>query len=164
MTKPTGLILGAAVWQGGVASPTLQRRAVHGAQLYLDGEIGHIIACGGLGKHAPTEAEVILDICVQEGVPLANITLEDRSTTTQENIAFSLPLIPPPNTGVVIITDKYHALRARMIAKRLGINARSNYPSTKGIGYQTQMKAYSREAAAIFLHLLHIKRRKRRNT
>ncbi len=163
MTKPTGLILGAAVWQGGVPSPTLLRRASHGAQLFLDGKIGHIIACGGLGKYAPSEAEVIRNICVAAGVPEIGITLENQSTTTLENITFALPLIKTANIDIVIVTDQYHARRARMIAKRMGIKAKTNSPSTKGMKRKTLLKASLREWAAITLHLFHIKRRKRHN-
>ena len=119
MTAPTALVLGAAVWAGGVASPALKRRAMHGVQLFHNGQIGHIIGCGAVGKHGPSEAQVIRQICLDNAVPDSCISLEEQSTNTYENIRNAMALLD--SKSVIIITDKYHAPRARMTAKHLGI-------------------------------------------
>lgn len=156
-TLPVAVVLGAAVWQGGVASPTLQRRAQHAAQLYLDGTVGHIIACGGLGKHAPTEAKVICQICSAYGVPPGDITQENQSTTTAENIRLALPIL---NTlaaqHVVLVTDLYHAPRATMMARHLGLKARSASPSLQGRHAGRLLRSVLREIPAYGLYALRL--------
>ena len=44
------VVLGAAVWKGGKASPTLRRRAVHGAFLLRRNEARFLVGSGGVGR------------------------------------------------------------------------------------------------------------------
>ncbi|WP_421704906.1 YdcF family protein [Aliiroseovarius sp.] len=153
-SKPTAIILGAAVWPGGVPSPTLRLRAERGARLYLDGQVGGIIASGGVGRHPPSEAEVIRDICVHLGVPANAIRLEDRSTSTARNLAFSQPLLDNPAGPVVIVTDLYHLPRARLVAKRLGMRAVGAAPPLKGRSPWRFLKMCLREVPALAWYLI----------
>lgn len=146
----TGLILGAAVWADG-PSPTLRRRTLHGAALYKAGVIDRIICCGGLGKHPPSEAQVMSDLLRTAGVPTADIALEDTSTTTAENIANAVPLLD--TDAVIIITDWYHAPRARLVARRAGLIAASSAPSLDGARVWPQTKAALREVPAFIAYL-----------
>lgn len=147
------LVLGAAVWPGGIASPSLERRARHAAQLWLDGKINKIIACGGLGQNPPTEAEVIADICIGMGVPESALLLEDTSTTTNENIRFALPLLARLSTRqVVLVTDCYHAPRARMTARGLGLKPTSSCPKLTGSHPLRLAYAVMREGPALALY------------
>ncbi|MEC3862698.1 YdcF family protein [Mesobacterium sp. TK19101] len=152
MTLPTAIVLGAAVWPGGQPSPTLRRRALHAARLWHRGKVGTIIACGGLGQHPPSEAEVIRDLCIAEGVDPAAIRLEDRSATTEENLRLALPLLE--TRQVIIVTDHYHAPRARLVARRLGLDARSSSPPLRGSKPRAQIKAGLREIPAYLWYLL----------
>ena len=86
------VVLGAAVWSGGRPSPTLARRADHAIALYHTGQIDAILGCGGLGKHPPTEAQVIGDLCRASGIPDSVLHTEDRSMTTRENLLNALPM------------------------------------------------------------------------
>ena len=154
------LVLGAAVWAEGQASPTLRRRATHAAALYKDGQVGHIIGCGGVGKHPPSEAAVIRDICIKNGVPAEHIWLEDTSTTTFENIENARAILTRLGAkSVVIVTDQYHAPRARMIARHLGISARSDCPKNAGTKPLRTLKSYARELPALLLYAIRFKRR-----
>ncbi|EEW25890.1 YdcF family protein [Rhodobacter ferrooxidans] len=123
---PYVIVLGAAVWPGGVASPTLARRASHAAALALQTG-GTVITTGGLGKHPPTEAAVAAAICAGLGVPGDRILTEVLSTTTYENLANAKRLMPAGATAV-IVTDYYHLPRARLTAWALGINATGSFP------------------------------------
>ena len=150
----TALILGAAVWADG-PSPTLRRRTQRAAQLYHGGDVGHLIACGGLGKHPPSEAAVMRDLLIKDGVPAGAITLEDQSTTTGENIALALPML---NTlDVVIVTDWYHGPRARLVARRHGLRVQSVAPPLKGARPVAQLRAMLREIPAYVVYALRIK-------
>lgn len=159
MPRPTIVILGAAVWPGGVPSPTLRRRTEHGAQCFLNGDAEAIIVSGGLGKTPPTQAEVMHNICVSMGVPNSAILLEDHSTTTFENIAFSIPLLPPGNRDVLIVTDAYHGPRARLVAKRLGLNASTSSPPLRGSKPLSFLKSFLREVPAYVLYLVKTRQR-----
>ena len=61
----TAMILGAAVWQTG-PSPTLMRRTMHGADLFHKKQVSHLVVCGGVGKHPPSEAQVMADILIAD--------------------------------------------------------------------------------------------------
>ena len=116
----TALVLGAAVWAAG-PSPTLRRRAEHGARLVLDGRAQALLCTGGLGRHPPSEGAAIAEIARAMGVPETCIGIEDRSRTTWENLRFALPLLAGPE--VILVTDRWHMPRALMIARRLGLSA-----------------------------------------
>lgn len=123
-TPVVALVLGAAVWPGGEPSPTLRRRALHAAALFADGRVGHIVGCGGIGRHPPSEAEVIRRICLEAGVPADCLAMEATSSNTLENIAFSLPHLRRIGaTGVALVTDGYHRPRARLILRHFGVRA-----------------------------------------
>lgn len=142
------LVLGAAVWPGGVPSPTLRRRALHGAHLVASGRAGHVIGCGGLGRHPPTEARVIADLCRAAGV--AAVSEEAASTTTYENLRFALPLVARLGaTRVIVVTDWYHAPRAWVLAWGMGLRARASCPPLAGTTFRGQLKPALREVAAL---------------
>lgn len=156
------LVLGAAVWPGEVPSPSLRRRALLGARLYLGGDVSAIIACGGLGKHPPSEAEVIRRICTEAGVPAGDVLLEDRSRRTRENIAFALPLIAARAARrVVLVSDGYHLPRARLIARRLGLRATGAAPPPADTPWHKRLYSRLREVPAFLWEALTLPRRPR---
>jgi len=122
------IVLGAAVWAGGVASPTLARRARHAAGL-IRGPRDVLILTGGIGRHGPSEASTAAAICVAEGVDPGQIRLEERSATTVANIANAMPLIPPGTTGVVLVSDRYHLIRAGLAARLMGLRVQGSAPA-----------------------------------
>ena len=153
MTKPLAIVLGAAVWPGGVPSPTLRRRAETGAALYRAGRVQGLVATGGVGRHPPSEAEVIHDLVTQLGVPDAVVVLEDRSATTQENLANAKALLPE-NTPAIIVSDFWHLPRARLTARRLGLDATGQAPPLKGSNWARVAVALLREAIALLWYLV----------
>lgn len=156
--KRVALVLGAAVWAGGAPSPTLARRARHAAGLYRAGKVDMIIGCGGLGDHPPTEASVIVAVCRAEGVPDAALTEEGASTSTRENLTNALPLLARLNPySVIIVTDPYHAPRARLIAHQLGLRAGSDCPPWRAIGPRQWLRNIPREGLALLATLLRLR-------
>lgn len=146
------LILGAAVWDTG-PSPTLRRRTACAARLYHAGIASHLIPCGGMGRFPPTEAQAMADLLQEAGVPADRITPEDRSTTTEENIRFALPILRGLGaTDVLIVTDWYHAPRARLVARRLGLRPTSCSPGWQGARMITQLRQALREIPALGLY------------
>ncbi|HHB80668.1 MAG TPA: YdcF family protein, partial [Aliiroseovarius sp.] len=68
-------------------------------------------------------------------------------TNSIENIRFSRRFLPE-NSAVILITDAYHAPRARLIARRLGLRATSASPRLGQVPRARLLKAWAREAAA----------------
>lgn len=153
MTQPVAIVLGAAVWPGGVPSRTLQRRAEKAAALYLEGDVGGLIATGGIGVYPPSEAAAICELVTALGVPRAAVILEERSTTTLQNLVNAQALLAP-DTPAIIVSDLWHLPRARLVARRLGLAATGAAPPLKGIHYGRVLRAVLREAAAFAWYLV----------
>ncbi|MDV7142316.1 YdcF family protein [Tropicimonas sp. TH_r6] len=149
------LVLGAAAWEGGRASPTLERRARHAARLLLEDHVTHIVGCGGIGRFPPSEASLICRICRAAGIAETTLHAEDRSTNTLENIAFALPILQEIGTDrVCIVTDGYHLPRAHLIARRMGLRCQPAPPPPPGPLTARKIKALLREAVAYLWYLL----------
>ncbi|MCC5971420.1 MAG: YdcF family protein [Pararhodobacter sp.] len=152
------VVLGAAVWHGGVPSPTLARRARHAAGLWHAGKVDVIIGCGGLGAHPPSEAHVIAALCRAEGVPQAALINEDRSACTRTNLRYAQPLLDRLNPGaVILVTDPYHAPRARLIARQLGLHVQTDCPPRQAIGPRQWLRHIPREALALLAVLFRLR-------
>ncbi len=150
-----GIVLGAALLAPNVASPSLKRRAQHAAKAFLQGEISVIIACGGVGAFPPSEAELIAKTCIDMGVPENKIVQEKQSRNTTENIRFAVPHLEKfPGHDVVIITDGYHALRAKYVARQYGLRVSSSSPQMKRTPLVSRVKAYARECVALVWYVM----------
>lgn len=125
------IILGSAVYPGERPSPSLNARVQHALALYSAGYASHLILCGGLGRHPPTEAEVMRRLAVNAGVPADALVLEDRSHSTEENLANAKALMDARGwRRAVIVSDPFHLYRAELIARDLGIEAYGSGAST----------------------------------
>lgn len=115
------IVLGAKVEEGGQPSKALQRR-INAAAEYLEENPQTIaIASGGQGRdEVISEAECIRNGLLALGVAEERILLEDKSTTTSENVEFSMALMQE-NAKVGIVTNNYHVFRAILLAKHAGI-------------------------------------------
>ncbi len=91
------------------------------------------VVSGGQGSdESISEAQCMRDYLVSRGISSDRIYMEDRSTSTEENLRFSLELIR--NRGlsgeITIVTDGFHQLRAEMLAKRSGVDTKNISAST----------------------------------
>lgn len=96
------------------------------------------------------------DLLVGLGVPANAITLEDRSTNTAENIRNALALLE--TREVIVVTDWFHAPRARLVARREGLRVRSASPPLKGAKPLAQARGALREIPAYVVYLLRLGR------
>lgn len=120
----TMIILGAKVNEDGV-SKTLQLRLDKAIEYYNKNKDINIIVSGGQGTdEITTEALGMKNYLVDNGVNEENIILEDKATTTLENIIFSKKIMENLNLEkrALIVTSDYHLLRGRFIASILGID------------------------------------------
>lgn len=76
------------------------------------------IVSGGQGKYEDiTEAQAMQNYLVDCGINEDRIIMEDKSTSTSENIKFSLALLEDKPKEIIIVTDSYHQYRASILAK-----------------------------------------------
>lgn len=153
MTQVFAIVLGAAVWPGGQPSPTLRRRAERAAALWQAGQVGGIVATGGVGRNPPSEAEAVRGVVTGLGVPAGAVLVEDRSTTTLENLRFAKALLPA-GAAVVVVSDGWHLPRALRMARRLGLNATGAATPLTGARLAPTLRNTLREAAALGWDLL----------
>lgn len=130
------VVLGAQVIDG-VPSRTLQERLDMGVKFMEENPDIPVIVAGGLGtEDYASEAHVMRDYMVSKGADESRIYLEDKSTTTRENLIFSSQLAEEmglDKTKVTIITSEFHICRAEYIASTLGLEAGSFSSKTQTI-------------------------------
>lgn len=88
------------------------------------------------------------------GVPAEAIIMEDRSTTTMENLRYSKGILDdlhragrgPQEYRVALVTSDYHVFRASEYASKVGLKADGVGSHTKGYYWPT---AFIREFAAV---------------
>ncbi len=122
----TVIVLGALV-RGDQPSRMLRDR-LNAAADYLEGHPAAMcIVSGGQGAdEAYSEAYVMQKYLVeQKGIDPARIRMEDRSTSTYENIRYSMEIIRQEqwSDGVAIATQEFHQYRASVMARQAGASA-----------------------------------------
>jgi len=154
-TQGVALVLGASVRPDGRPSPALTRRVAHAVALWQAGRVGMLVLSGGVRTHPPAEAEVMARLCREAGVPDAALLLETRALTTEDNMRFARPLLDDLGCrDVVIVTDRYHAARARLVARRAGLRATASCPRLTGAPWWRVLRAWTREAVALVWYWL----------
>ena len=80
------------------------------------------IVSGGQGANEPhSEAQGMYDYLVEKGIAKERIIMEDKSTDTSENIAFSSVFLDMEKDRVGIVTNNFHVFRGVHLAKHQGI-------------------------------------------
>ena len=122
--RPYLIVLGAAVY-GDRPSLTLVRR-LEGALSYLNTYPGSVaIVSGGMGPgETVTEGQAMFDWLVANGADPARVLIEDKATSTMENLQYSFEIIrargDDPDGNVAIVSSAYHLYRAKCMAEKLG--------------------------------------------
>jgi uncharacterized SAM-binding protein YcdF (DUF218 family) len=126
------VVLGAAQYNGR-PSPVLQSRLDHALGLYEEDLVRVIVVTGGKREGDEfTEGLVGYLYLVGQGVPEADVLIENQGTNTWESLAAAANILRDRDlTRAVLVTDGYHALRVRAIAGELGLDA-SVSPSRSG--------------------------------
>lgn len=115
------IVLGAQVRPEG-PSKTLKLRLDKAAEYALQNPETILILSGGQGEGEPEpEARAMERYLLAQGVPQEQMILEDRSTSTLENLAYSRPLMKKQSAKVGILTSNFHMYRARKIAEKQGL-------------------------------------------
>ena len=130
------IVLGCKV-KGSKPSRVLTER-LEAAYDYLVSEPAAIaILSGGKGEDEEiSEAGCMYEYLTARGIEENRLILEDASTNTRENLAFSKEILSKRNLGmeVTIITSGFHEYRANDMAEKLGLKSYSA-PAHTGILY-----------------------------
>jgi len=120
------IILGAGL-HGDIPSKTLETRLEAGKQFLLKNKNLPVIVSGGQGEgETISEAKAMGKYLTDKGIAENRIYYESESTTTYENLKFSKQIIKQLGVAeptVLIITNDYHIVRAKMIGKELGLES-----------------------------------------
>jgi len=150
------IVLGSGLLDGDRVPPLLasrlkRARKVHEKLANRRGLDPVLIVSGGKGSDEQlSEAAAMARYLIERGFPADRVILEDRSTNTEENVAFSQAIMEQslPGARCVIVTSSYHAFRAGIIARKAGV--RGQVASARTAGYYWP-NAMLREFAAMFL-------------
>ena len=150
------IVLGCGV-NGTVPSLSLRER-INAAYAYLADHPNTIcIVSGGQGRGEDiTEAACMFRELTAMGIAPERIWLEDRSTSTAENLQFSLAVIEA-HTGMIpseigIVSSEYHLYRAELMANDLGLTV-VGIPGTTG-WLALRVNYFLREIAGVWYYHL----------
>ena len=125
------IIHGAGLINGEKVSRLLQERLDKAILVYSkDPSPTKLIPSGGKGSDENiSEAEAMKRYLLEQGIPESDILMEDRSTTTLENLKFSKDIIDSREGRkyTALVTSNYHVYRALRYCRRVGLKC-------KGIG------------------------------
>ncbi|OEU68069.1 MAG: hypothetical protein BBJ57_11840 [Desulfobacterales bacterium PC51MH44] len=129
------VVLGAAVWPGGIPSPSLRRRVLHAVELLQCGRSDVIIFSGGIGKNPPSEAQIMRQLAIEHGVSKDDIIIEEAAKSTFDSaVACSWIICENGWATALIVTDRYHLIRSAFLFRRFGIRVICSAPEDSGFG------------------------------
>jgi uncharacterized SAM-binding protein YcdF (DUF218 family) len=120
------IVLGSGVW-GTEPSPQLRLRLETALDVINANPDMTVIVSGGQGPdEGVSEAAAMSTYLMDHGACADSIILEDQSTSTVENLTFSKAILDSldlESPRIAIVTTDFHMYRAKMIARRLGMEA-----------------------------------------
>lgn len=117
------IVLGYGVKSGKITA-MLKNRLEKVLEYHAKNPDAVIIVSGGRGdENKPSEAEVMKNYLLANGIESDKIIEENKSRTTVENLKFSANLVEKNHTAVVI-SNTFHIYRSDKYAKASGIDAK----------------------------------------
>lgn len=106
-------------------SPILRDRLIKTLEYGADKNIP-IVVSGGQGEdEALSEASAMKNYLIINGIDKKRIIMEDKSTSTYENLKFTNEILSKINGNktikIAIVTNRFHQFRSKLIAKNLGL-------------------------------------------
>lgn len=121
------IILGARLY-GTIPSPALRERLIVARDYLFEHKGLKVVVSGGQGANEDIpEANAMEQYLISKGIDKDRIIVEDKSTSTYENIKFSLEKIREEDNReelkILLVTNRFHVFRAKFLANRLGVVA-----------------------------------------
>jgi len=150
------VVFGAAVYGLNQPGPAIVRRVGAAAELYRDGSVKRLFLSGGLGNgNRKSEASVMRDQALRLGVSASDITLEEESHSTWENIANTKPLTEDC-TSVIGISDQYHLARIELLSWRQGWGELQTFPAQDRPPVESEKRSLLREVLAFLYYIMFV--------
>ena len=150
------VVLGAKVRPDGPSVSLMDR--IRAANDYMNAHPDVIaVVSGGKGTDEPmTEAQCMYEELVKLGVDPNRIWIEDKATSTWENLHFSLDLIEE-KTGarpekIGLLSSEYHMFRASLFADACGVDSVGIPAKTSRISQR--INHFMREVAGVWHYIL----------
>ena len=146
------LVLGAQV-KGQNLTYALQTRLDVAYEYAVDNPDTVVIVSGGQGPGEDvTEAYAMAEYLKKKGLDEKRMLLEEKSTSTYENIEFSKQLMDSTEDSVVLVTNYFHVFRGVGVARKQGLS------NVEGLGaptkWYTAPNQYIREVFAVIKYKL----------
>lgn len=117
------IVLGAGV-NGSVPSLSMVNRLTPTIE-YLESHPDCVaILTGGQGNGEDiSEAKAMFDYLTARGIPAERLIMEDKATSTAENLLFSFDIIGEKlqSSTIAVVSSEYHLCRAKTMAEMLGV-------------------------------------------
>lgn len=117
----TVLIMGAYVFPDGNLSVMLLDRVMTGYELYENGKAPKIIVSGDHGRQDYDEVNTMKNFIKSKGVAGQDIFMDHAGFSTYESLYRARDIFAVKK--VIIVTQRYHLLRALFVARALGLEA-----------------------------------------
>jgi uncharacterized SAM-binding protein YcdF (DUF218 family) len=145
------IILGARV-NGNSPSITLRQRAAAAARYLKENPAAKVIATGGKGSgESITEAEALRRLLEAADIDKARIIIENKSTSTWENLGNSASFLDSPDKSIVLVSSDFHLFRAKGMAKKLG------YANISTLASKSQVQILPNYLLREYLAIIHDK-------
>lgn len=150
------VVLGAKVRPDGPSVSLMDRIRAAAEYMHEHPDVLAIVS-GGMGEDEPmAEAKCMYEELIKLGIGPDRIWIEDKATTTWENIHFALDLIEE-KTGqrpekIGILSSEYHLFRAKMFARDCGVEAVGIPARTSRVSQM--VNHFLREVAGVWHYIL----------
>jgi uncharacterized SAM-binding protein YcdF (DUF218 family) len=122
------VVLGCRVEADGQPCRQLRRRVEFGIEAYRKGVAPLLVLSGG-GRGPIPEAAVMREVALRAQVPEAALLCEAESRDTAENALHTARLLRGRGHGrVVLVSDRAHLLRARLLFRLAGLTVVAGAP------------------------------------
>ena len=114
------VVLGAQV-RGERITKSLAKRLDAAYDYLIENEDTKVICTGGQGAGEDiSEAFAEKRYLMEKGIAEDRIIMEDKSTSTYENLKFTLEIIGDKDADIAIVTNNFHVYRAVLLGKYVG--------------------------------------------
>jgi uncharacterized SAM-binding protein YcdF (DUF218 family) len=144
------VVMGAAQYDGR-PSPQLAARLDHVVELWPQGIAPLVVVTGGnIPGDRFTEAEASATYLAERGVPEDALVLENDGSSSYESLEAVADLLAARGLDeVLIVTDPYHALRSRLIAEEVGLDASVSSTDTSVVTGGESLRRHLQEAGGV---------------
>lgn len=148
------IVLGAGLRKD-VPSDLLRRRLDKAYDYYQQHTDLWVVVTGGQGNgETIPEGVAMARYLIEKGVPQERIIIEDKSTSTEENLLFAGELLEQhgvsKSDGVVVVSNAFHCYRAKQYAQMVGFSDVNTLAAS--ISVSSVMPCYFREVFAILYY------------